>query len=57
MKDAGRGVHSWNHVPCETAPAGNDCDTDIFDMPARRPVLENPATRPMRGKLYLYYAI
>ncbi len=25
---------------CETTPAGNDCDTDIFDMPAGRPVLQ-----------------
>ncbi len=42
-RGAGR-VHSWNHVPRETAPAWNDCDTDIFDMPARRPVLKNAAT-------------
>ncbi len=29
-------IYSWNRVLCETGPAGNESDTDIFDMPTRR---------------------
>ncbi len=45
-------LHSWNPVPRQTAPAGNDCDTDIFDMPKRPPILKNSATRHIQSHRY-----
>ncbi len=35
-------MHSWNSITCNTAPAVNDCDMDIFDMSEMRKVSQNP---------------